>query len=66
MIKAIAIDDEPLALRVLEHLCAGIEGLSLEKTFAKTDLDLNLKELHKFTNNKIYLLAMIVTIINNC
>ena len=53
MIKAIAIDDEPLALRVLEHLCAGIEGLSLEKTFAKTDEAA--KYLRKFDTDLLFL-----------
>lgn len=33
MIKAIAIDDEPLALKILAHHCDKIEGISLEKTF---------------------------------
>ncbi len=35
MIKAIAIDDEPLALKVIEHFCASTDYLSLEKTFTK-------------------------------
>lgn len=37
MIKAIAIDDEPLALKVLEHLCQKSEWISLEKTFVNQD-----------------------------
>ncbi len=35
MIKAIAIDDEPLALKVIEALCATVEGIDLQKTFTK-------------------------------
>lgn len=35
MIKAIAIDDEPLALKIIETFCAQTEGISLEKTFSK-------------------------------
>lgn len=46
MIKAIAIDDEPLALKILAHHCEKIEEITLEKTFtnlseAKTYLDEN-------------------------
>ncbi|WP_297334412.1 LytTR family DNA-binding domain-containing protein [Flavobacterium sp.] len=37
MIKAIAIDDEPLALKVIEHFCAKHEGIVLEKAFTKTE-----------------------------
>lgn len=33
MIKAIALDDEPLALTIIEHLCAKHEDIVLEKTF---------------------------------
>lgn len=35
MIKAIAIDDEPLALKIISHFCDSSEFLSLEKTFTK-------------------------------
>lgn len=35
MISAIAIDDEPLALEVIESFCARIDGIKLEKTFTK-------------------------------
>jgi DNA-binding LytR/AlgR family response regulator len=35
MIKAIAIDDELLALKVIESFCAKIDFISLEKTFNK-------------------------------
>lgn len=37
MIKAIALDDEPLALEILQSLCATIEYVELEKTFTKSD-----------------------------
>ncbi|MGZ3883038.1 MAG: LytR/AlgR family response regulator transcription factor [Bacteroidia bacterium] len=35
MIKAIAIDDDPIALKVIENFCAGQEQVKLEKTFSK-------------------------------
>jgi DNA-binding LytR/AlgR family response regulator len=35
MIKAIAIDDELLALKVIENFCKKVEGVTLEKTFNK-------------------------------
>lgn len=37
MIKAIALDDEPLALEILQSLCSTIEYVELEKTFTKSD-----------------------------
>ena len=36
MIKAIALDDEPLALKVIENFCERLDYLQLEKTFTKT------------------------------
>ncbi|CAM3335287.1 Response regulatory domain-containing protein [Flavobacterium longum] len=42
MIRAIALDDEPLALTVIENFCARIEFVNLEKTFSKTE------EAHKY------------------
>lgn len=36
MIRAIAIDDEPLALQVTSHFCLQAEGIELLKTFTKT------------------------------
>ncbi len=35
MIKAIAIDDEPPALRILEHFCSQLDFVQLEKTFTR-------------------------------
>ena len=35
MIRAIALDDEPLALEVIQHYCERIEFVSLEKVFNK-------------------------------
>ena len=35
MIKAIAIDDEPLALSVIETFCAELDYIDLQKTFVK-------------------------------
>jgi len=37
MIKCIAIDDEPLALQVIQEYCSKISFLSLEKVFTNTD-----------------------------
>lgn len=37
MIHCIAIDDEPLALQLIEEYCAKISFLKLEKTFTNTD-----------------------------
>lgn len=36
MIRAIAIDDEPLALKVIENFCRRVAYIQLEKTFTKT------------------------------
>ncbi|KAF2336507.1 LytR/AlgR family response regulator transcription factor [Flavobacterium daemonense] len=37
MIKAIALDDEPLALEILQSLCDSIDYIELEKVFTKSD-----------------------------
>lgn len=37
MISAIAIDDEPLALKIIEKFCAQSGQVSLEKTFTQTN-----------------------------
>ena len=37
MIKAIAIDDEPLALKIISHFCGQVDYTELYKTFTKTD-----------------------------
>jgi DNA-binding LytR/AlgR family response regulator len=37
MITAIAIDDEPLALKVITHFCSQVNFINLQKTFTKTD-----------------------------
>lgn len=44
MIKAIAIDDEPLALMVIENYCARNKEIELVKTFS------NLKDAQKYIN----------------
>lgn len=36
MIRAIALDDEPLALKVIENFCQRVDYVQLEKTFTKT------------------------------
>lgn len=45
MIKAIALDDEPLALTILDHLCAKNEHISLEKVYT------NQEDAVKYLNN---------------
>jgi|SRR6218665_611581 len=42
MIRAIALDDEPLALKVIESFCSRIGYIQLEKAFTKT------AEAHKY------------------
>jgi DNA-binding LytR/AlgR family response regulator len=37
MITAIAIDDEPPALKVIETFCAAFDFINLQKTFTRTD-----------------------------
>ena len=53
MIKAIAIDDEPLALKIIAHFCSQVDYISLEKTFTKTDEALN--HLTKFPADLLFL-----------
>ena len=53
MIKAIAIDDEPLALKIIEHFCRQTDFIELEKTFTKTDEAL--KHLKKFPVDLLFL-----------
>jgi DNA-binding LytR/AlgR family response regulator len=35
--KAIALDDEPLALEVLQNFCDGMESVTLQKTFTRSE-----------------------------
>lgn len=53
MIKAIAIDDEPLGLKILTHYCEKIDFISLEKTFTKQSEAL--KHINKFPVDLIFL-----------
>ncbi|MEZ5046989.1 MAG: LytTR family DNA-binding domain-containing protein [Chitinophagaceae bacterium] len=53
MIKAIAIDDEPLALKVIESLCKENTLVSLEKTFSKPNDAL--KYINNFPVDLIFL-----------
>ncbi len=52
MIKAIAIDDEPLALKVIQTLCDKTDFILLEKTF--TQPTEALKHLRKFPTDLIF------------
>lgn len=53
MIRAIAIDDEPLALNVIEHFCSKADFVLLEKTFTKTAEAI--KHIHKFPVDLLFL-----------
>jgi DNA-binding LytR/AlgR family response regulator len=53
MITAVAIDDEPIALKVIENFCTQVEGLRLEKTFQ--DPQDGLKYLNKFPVQVLFL-----------
>lgn len=48
MIKAIALDDEPHALKVLEHFCASHPDVELLNTFSNSEMALNY-----LNNNKV-------------
>jgi DNA-binding LytR/AlgR family response regulator len=52
MISAIAIDDEPLALTVIQSLCDKSESIHLQKTF--TQPNEALKHLRKFPTDLIF------------
>lgn len=47
MIHCIAIDDEPLALQLIQEYCAKISFLKLEKTFTNTDEAISFMQNHK-------------------
>lgn len=53
MIKAIAIDDEPLALNVIEAFCKDLDFVDLQKTFTKPHD--GLKYLKKFSVDLLFL-----------
>jgi DNA-binding LytR/AlgR family response regulator len=53
MIRAIAIDDEPLALQIISHYCDQINFVSLEKTF--TSQSEALKHMRKFPVDLLFL-----------
>lgn len=52
MINAIAIDDEPLALKVIQSLCDKSKGILLQKTF--TQPNEALKHLRKFPVDLVF------------
>lgn len=45
-LRAIAIDDEPPALRVITHFCGQVELIHLQKTFSRTDEALKYLSAH--------------------
>lgn len=53
MINAIAVDDEKIALKVIENFCKGIDFINLEKTFEKP-LEAQ-KHLNKFPVDLVFL-----------
>src|SRR6478672_4750099 len=53
MIRAIAIDDEPLGLQIISHYCGQVDFITLEKTFTKQNEAL--KYLNKFPVDLLFL-----------
>ncbi|MES2515399.1 MAG: LytTR family DNA-binding domain-containing protein [Bacteroidota bacterium] len=53
MIKALAIDDEPLALSVIETFCSQVDYIDLQKTFTKPNEAL--KHLNKYPVDLLFL-----------
>jgi DNA-binding LytR/AlgR family response regulator len=53
MIKALAIDDEPLALNVIEAFCSQLDYIDLQKTFTKPNEAL--KHLNKYPVDLLFL-----------
>lgn len=53
MIRAIAIDDEPLGLKIISHYCDQTDFISLEKTFTRQSEAL--KYLNKFPVDLVFL-----------
>jgi DNA-binding LytR/AlgR family response regulator len=53
MIKAVAIDDEPIALKVIENFCSEMPFLELQKTFPEARE--GLRYLNKFPVDLIFL-----------
>lgn len=53
MIRAIALDDEPLALKAIEKLCETVDYISLEKTF--TEPSEAMKYLRNFPIDLLFL-----------
>jgi DNA-binding LytR/AlgR family response regulator len=53
MIKALAIDDEPLALSVIETFCSQVNYIDLQKTFTKPNEAL--KHLNKYPVDLLFL-----------
>ncbi len=53
MIRAIALDDEPPALRVLTHFCQQVDFIDLQKTFTRTDEAL--RHLEQFPTDLLFL-----------
>ncbi|GAB3956500.1 LytTR family DNA-binding domain-containing protein [Spirosoma harenae] len=53
MIRAIALDDEPPALRVLSHFCQQVDFIDLQKTFTRTDEAL--RHIKQFPTDLLFL-----------
>lgn len=53
MIKAVAIDDEPIAIKVIENFCKDLDFIQLEKSFDQSKD--GLKYLNKFPTDLVFL-----------
>ncbi|WP_080056659.1 LytR/AlgR family response regulator transcription factor [Spirosoma aerolatum] len=53
MIRAIALDDEPPALRILSHFCQQVSFIDLSNTFTRTDEAL--RHLNQFQTDLLFL-----------
>lgn len=53
MIKAIAVDDEPLSLNIIENFCAQLDYIDLQKTFTKPNEAL--RHLEKYPVDLLFL-----------
>lgn len=56
-LRAIAIDDEPPALRVITHFCSQVDFIDLQKTFSRTD-----EALHYLESNSVDLFFLDINI----
>src|SRR5581483_1343186 len=53
MIKAVAIDDEQIAIKVIENFCSNLDSIELDKTFSNPKE--GMKYLNKFPADLLFL-----------